>query len=51
MFGYFHQYKVNFVLSDWTNSIIADTDKRDLYIGVVGKDLNWLESSAVPLVE
>ncbi|XP_032452097.1 uncharacterized protein LOC100121856 isoform X2 [Nasonia vitripennis] len=36
---------------DWTNSIISDTDKRDLYVGVVGKDLNWLESSAVPLVE
>ncbi|XP_032452099.1 uncharacterized protein LOC100121856 isoform X4 [Nasonia vitripennis] len=36
---------------NWTNSIISDTDKRDLYVGVVGKDLNWLESSAVPLVE
>ncbi|XP_014219007.1 uncharacterized protein LOC106647217 isoform X2 [Copidosoma floridanum] len=36
---------------NWTNTIIADSEKKDLYIGVVGKDLVWLESSAVPLVE
>lgn len=37
--------------ADWTNSLIPESDKRDLYIGVVGKDLYWLESSAAPLVE
>ncbi|XP_015591969.1 uncharacterized protein LOC107266214 isoform X2 [Cephus cinctus] len=36
---------------DWTNSLVPDSDKRDLYIGVVGKDLFWLESSAAPLIE
>ncbi|XP_058806038.1 uncharacterized protein LOC131672678 isoform X2 [Phymastichus coffea] len=36
---------------DWTNSIITDTEKRDLYIGVIGKDSLWLESSAAPLIE
>lgn len=36
---------------DWTHSLIPESDKRDMYIGVVGKDLLWLESSAVPLIE
>ena len=37
--------------SDWTNSLIQDSEERDIYIGVVGKDLLWLESSAAPLIE
>ncbi|XP_043285736.1 uncharacterized protein raw isoform X2 [Venturia canescens] len=36
---------------NWTNSLIPESEKRDLYIGVVGKDLFWLESSAAPLIE
>ncbi|XP_011495219.1 PREDICTED: uncharacterized protein LOC105360119 isoform X2 [Ceratosolen solmsi marchali] len=36
---------------DWTNSIIIDSEKKDLYIAVVDKDLIWLESSAIPLIE
>ncbi|XP_063979449.1 uncharacterized protein LOC135163693 isoform X3 [Diachasmimorpha longicaudata] len=36
---------------NWTHSLIPESDKRDLYIGLVGKDLLWLESSAVPLIE
>ncbi|XP_011495220.1 PREDICTED: uncharacterized protein LOC105360119 isoform X3 [Ceratosolen solmsi marchali] len=36
---------------NWTNSIIIDSEKKDLYIAVVDKDLIWLESSAIPLIE
>ncbi|KMQ93463.1 protein i m not dead yet-like isoform x9 protein [Lasius niger] len=36
---------------DWTNSLAQESEKRDIYIGVVNKDLFWLESSAVPLIE
>ncbi|XP_072745367.1 uncharacterized protein [Anoplolepis gracilipes] len=36
---------------DWTNSFAQESEKRDIYIGVVNKDLFWLESSAVPLIE
>ncbi|KAI4496155.1 hypothetical protein M0802_008022 [Mischocyttarus mexicanus] len=36
---------------DWTNSLIPESEKRDLYVGVVTKDLYWLESSAAPLIE
>ncbi|KAL6257779.1 hypothetical protein P5V15_011364 [Pogonomyrmex californicus] len=36
---------------NWTNSFVQEYDKRDIYIGVVSKDLFWLESSAVPLIE
>ncbi|XP_077260532.1 uncharacterized protein LOC143896502 isoform X3 [Temnothorax americanus] len=35
----------------WTNSFVQEFEKRDIYIGVVSKDLFWLESSAVPLIE
>ncbi|KAK0082901.1 hypothetical protein PV325_009668 [Microctonus aethiopoides] len=38
-------------LLDYTTLLGVDSDKRDLYIGVVGKDLLWLESSAVPLIK
>lgn len=38
-------------LLDWTNSLIPESEKRDLYIGVINKDLFWLESSAAPLIE
>jgi len=40
-----------FKLSEWTNSFVEEFEKRDIYIGVVSKDLFWLESSAVPLIE
>ncbi|XP_050466143.1 uncharacterized protein LOC126859153 isoform X3 [Cataglyphis hispanica] len=36
---------------NWTNSFAQESEKRDIYIGVVNKDLFWLESSAVPLIE
>ncbi|XP_070169838.1 uncharacterized protein [Polyergus mexicanus] len=36
---------------DWTNSFAQESEKRDIYIGVVNKDLFWLESSAMPLIE
>ncbi|EFN62289.1 hypothetical protein EAG_08337 [Camponotus floridanus] len=36
---------------NWTNSFTQESEKRDIYIGVVNKDLFWLESSAVPLLE
>lgn len=36
---------------NWTNSFVQEFEKRDIYIGVVSKDLFWLESSAVPLIE
>ncbi|CAD6240597.1 GSCOCG00008866001-RA-CDS [Cotesia congregata] len=36
---------------DWTQSHVPDSEKCDLYIGVVGKDHIWLESSAIPLIE
>ncbi|KAL0124736.1 hypothetical protein PUN28_006530 [Cardiocondyla obscurior] len=36
---------------DWTNSFVQEFEKRDIYIGVVSKDLLWLESSAAPLIE
>ncbi|XP_015118123.1 uncharacterized protein LOC107041856 isoform X3 [Diachasma alloeum] len=38
-------------LLDWTHSLVLESEKRDLYVGLVGKDLLWLESSAVPLIE
>lgn len=34
---------------DWTNSFF--TERRDLYVAVINKDLLWLESFAVPLIE
>nr|XP_012224866.1 PREDICTED: uncharacterized protein LOC105673657 isoform X4 [Linepithema humile] len=36
---------------NWANSFVQEFEKRDIYIGVVSKDLVWLESSAVPLLE
>ncbi|XP_011860932.1 PREDICTED: uncharacterized protein LOC105558055 isoform X2 [Vollenhovia emeryi] len=36
---------------NWTNSFVQEFEKRDIYIGVVSKDLFWLESSAAPLIE
>ncbi|XP_020277881.1 uncharacterized protein LOC109851820 isoform X2 [Pseudomyrmex gracilis] len=36
---------------NWANSLVQESEKRDIYIGVVSKDLFWLESSAVPLIE
>ncbi|XP_029178725.1 uncharacterized protein LOC114946418 isoform X2 [Nylanderia fulva] len=36
---------------NWTNSLAQESEKKDIYIGVVNKDLFWLESSAVPLLE
>lgn len=36
---------------NWTNSLMQDSEKRDLYIGVIGKDLLWLESSAASLIK
>ncbi|XP_066601422.1 uncharacterized protein raw isoform X2 [Prorops nasuta] len=36
---------------NWTNSFTPETEKKDLYIGVVNNDLLWLESSAAPLIE
>lgn len=36
---------------NWTNSLVQEFEKRDIYVGVVSKDLLWLESSAVPLIE
>ncbi|XP_023287804.1 uncharacterized protein LOC105694545 isoform X6 [Orussus abietinus] len=36
---------------NWTNSLLPDSEKRDLYVGVVGKDFFWLENSAAPLIE
>ncbi|XP_026829658.1 uncharacterized protein LOC105275310 isoform X3 [Ooceraea biroi] len=35
----------------WANSFVQESEKRDIYVGVVSKDLLWLESSAVPLIE
>ncbi|KYN01583.1 PREDICTED: uncharacterized protein LOC108775000 isoform X3 [Cyphomyrmex costatus] len=36
---------------NWTNSFTQEFEKRDIYVGVVSKDLFWLESSAIPLIE
>ncbi|XP_011067784.1 PREDICTED: uncharacterized protein LOC105154151 isoform X2 [Acromyrmex echinatior] len=36
---------------NWTNSFVQEFEKRDIYVGVVSKDLFWLESSAIPLIE
>ncbi|KAG7212203.1 hypothetical protein KM043_012541 [Ampulex compressa] len=36
---------------NWTNSFVPDSEKKDMYIGVVSKDLFWLESTAAPLIE
>ncbi|XP_076232155.1 uncharacterized protein LOC143177822 isoform X2 [Calliopsis andreniformis] len=36
---------------NWTNSLMPESEKRDLYIGVIGKDQFWLETSAAPSIE
>lgn len=36
---------------NWTNSFVPEPEKRDLYIGVLGKDLLWLETTAAPSIE
>ncbi|XP_078040749.1 uncharacterized protein LOC144471994 [Augochlora pura] len=36
---------------DWTNSIVLETEKRDLYVGVIGEDQFWLETAAKPSIE
>nr|XP_033327585.1 uncharacterized protein LOC117221069 [Megalopta genalis] len=36
---------------DWTNSIVMETEKRDLYVGVIGEDQFWLETAAKPSIE
>lgn len=37
--------------SDWTNSLMPESDQRDLYVGVIGKDQFWLETSAASSIE
>ncbi|XP_076634686.1 uncharacterized protein LOC143348405 isoform X2 [Colletes latitarsis] len=36
---------------NWTNSFVPETEKRDLYIGVIGKDQFWLETTAASSIE
>ncbi|XP_031830263.1 uncharacterized protein LOC116426000 isoform X3 [Nomia melanderi] len=36
---------------DWTHSIVPETEKRDLYIGVIGEDQLWLETAATSIIE
>ncbi|XP_076653045.1 uncharacterized protein LOC143359181 [Halictus rubicundus] len=36
---------------DWTNSLVMETEKRDLYVGVIGEDQFWLETAAKPSIE
>ncbi|XP_012173286.1 uncharacterized protein LOC126925596 isoform X8 [Bombus affinis] len=36
---------------DWTNFFVPESEKRDLYIGVIGKDQFWLETTAIPSIE
>ncbi|XP_076180689.1 uncharacterized protein LOC143153422 isoform X8 [Ptiloglossa arizonensis] len=36
---------------DWTNSFVPETEKRDLYVGVIGKDQFWLETTAASSIE
>lgn len=36
---------------DWTNSFVPESETRDLYVGVIGKDQFWLETSAAPSIE
>ncbi|CAL7942749.1 unnamed protein product [Xylocopa violacea] len=36
---------------DWTNSYVPESERRDLYVGVIGKDQFWLEATAAPLIE
>ncbi|XP_060829874.1 uncharacterized protein LOC132914628 isoform X8 [Bombus pascuorum] len=36
---------------DWTNFFVPESEKRDLYVGVIGKDQFWLETTAIPSIE
>ncbi|OAD57869.1 hypothetical protein WN48_01407 [Eufriesea mexicana] len=36
---------------DWTNFFVPESEKRDLYVGVIGKDQFWLETIAAPSIE
>ncbi|KZC14606.1 hypothetical protein WN55_07250 [Dufourea novaeangliae] len=36
---------------NWTSSIVAESEKRDLYVGVIDKDKFWLETSATPSID
>ncbi|XP_017787495.1 PREDICTED: uncharacterized protein LOC108570202 [Habropoda laboriosa] len=36
---------------DWTNSFVPESEKRDLYVGAIGKDQFWLETTAAPSIE
>ncbi|XP_031830262.1 uncharacterized protein LOC116426000 isoform X2 [Nomia melanderi] len=36
---------------NWTHSIVPETEKRDLYIGVIGEDQLWLETAATSIIE
>ncbi|XP_012173281.1 uncharacterized protein LOC126925596 isoform X3 [Bombus affinis] len=36
---------------NWTNFFVPESEKRDLYIGVIGKDQFWLETTAIPSIE
>ncbi|CAL7942752.1 unnamed protein product [Xylocopa violacea] len=36
---------------NWTNSYVPESERRDLYVGVIGKDQFWLEATAAPLIE
>nr|XP_012135837.1 PREDICTED: uncharacterized protein LOC100882614 isoform X2 [Megachile rotundata] len=36
---------------NWTNSFVPESEKRDLYVGVIGKDQFWLETNAAPSIE
>ncbi|CAK9826920.1 hypothetical protein ANTRET_LOCUS4685 [Anthophora retusa] len=36
---------------NWTNSFVPESEKRDLYVGAIGKDQFWLETTAAPSIE
>ncbi|KAK9295226.1 hypothetical protein QLX08_010375 [Tetragonisca angustula] len=36
---------------NWTNFFVPESEKRDLYVGVIGKDQFWLETTAIPSIE
>lgn len=42
---------VEIVVSGWPNALIPDSESRDLFIGVTGSDIFWLNSSAAPLIK
>ncbi|XP_046414106.1 uncharacterized protein LOC124299281 isoform X4 [Neodiprion virginianus] len=39
------------LLTGWPSTLIPESENRDIFVGVTGKDIFWLNSTAAPLIK